>query len=265
MALTRRKFLIGLGGAAVGLPFLEGLFPKKKHARIVDGPPPYALFYRRANGVQQALFNRNFSQEPERWFPNLPYGDITSAALAAPPSQPQGCALSELAGYASKLAIVRGLRHVVTGTLNGHREGFIQGLTGAGVKYPNDTPDTFVCDPLGESLDNRIARQLTPAEGKGSVRVLFSERDQIFARYTIGTYSLSRKFNAGSNIYVYRTAGTGNYSQSNSGTGITFNCGGSSVNCADDLLIIELATSGTVTFQNFSKPMSAAKPDSVTV
>ena len=31
------------------------------------------------------------------------------------------------------------------------------------MKYPNDTPDTFVCDPLGESLDNRIARQLTPA------------------------------------------------------------------------------------------------------
>ena len=127
------------------------------------GPATFALFYRRANGVQQALFNRNFNQEPERWFPNLPYGAITSAALAAPPSQPQGCALSELAGYASRLAIIRGLRHVVTGTLNGHREGFIQGLTGAGVKYPNGTPDTFVCDPLGESLDNRIARELTPA------------------------------------------------------------------------------------------------------
>jgi hypothetical protein len=164
MPFTRRKFLIGIGGAIVGLPFLESLVPKKK-ARVDNGPPTFALFYRRANGVQQALFNRNFSQEPERWFPNLPYGAITSAALTAPPSQPQGCALSELAGYASRLAIVRGLRHVVTGTLNGHREGFIQGLTGAGVKYPNDTPDTFVCDPLGESLDNRIARELTPADG----------------------------------------------------------------------------------------------------
>ena len=135
MAFSRRKFLIGIGGAVVGLPFLEGLVAKKR-ARIDNGPPPFALFYRRANGVQQALFNRDFTREPERWFPNLPYGTVTSAALAAPPSQPQGCALSELAGYASRLAIVRGLCHVVTGTLNGHREGFIQGLTGAGVKYP---------------------------------------------------------------------------------------------------------------------------------
>jgi Protein of unknown function (DUF1552) len=163
MSLSRRTLLIGLGGAIVGLPYLEGLVRKKTHGR--SGPPPFALFYRRANGVQQALFNRKFDQEPERWFPNLPYGAITPAALAAPPAQPQGCALSELAGYASKLAIIRGLRHVVTGTLNGHREGFIQGLTGAGVKYPNGTPDTFVCDPLGESLDNRIARQLTPRSG----------------------------------------------------------------------------------------------------
>ena len=125
MPFNRRKLLIGIGGAIVGLPYLESLVRKK--ARVDSGPATFALFYRRANGVQQALFNRNFSQEPERWFPNLPYGAITSAALAAPPSQPQGCALSELAGYASRLAIIRGLRHVVTGTLNGHREGFIQG------------------------------------------------------------------------------------------------------------------------------------------
>jgi hypothetical protein len=164
MAFSRRKFLIGAGGAIVALPFLEGLVPKKK-ARVRTGPPTFALFYRRANGVQQALFKGDVQQEPERWYPNLPYGALTTAVLAAPPSQPQGCALSELAGYASRLAIVRGLRHVVTGTLNGHREGFIQGLTGAGVKYPNDTPDTFVCDPLGESLDNRIARELTPEDG----------------------------------------------------------------------------------------------------
>lgn len=163
MHSNRRKFLIGIGGAIVGLPYLASLVRKKP--RVHNGPPTFALFYRRANGVQQALFNRNFSQEPERWFPNLPYGAITSAALAAPPSQPQGCALSELAGYAPRLTIIRGLRHVVTGTLNGHREGFIQGLTGAGVRYPNGTPDTFVCDPLGESLDNRIARELTPGNG----------------------------------------------------------------------------------------------------
>ena len=48
MAFSRRKFLIGVGGAVVGLPFLEGLVPKE--ARADTGPPPFALFYRRANG-----------------------------------------------------------------------------------------------------------------------------------------------------------------------------------------------------------------------
>ena len=57
MAFNRRKFLLGVGGALVGLPFLEGLAAKT--ARAADAIPPYALFYRRGNGVQQALFDRS--------------------------------------------------------------------------------------------------------------------------------------------------------------------------------------------------------------
>jgi Protein of unknown function (DUF1552) len=157
MAFNRRKFLVGLGGAVVGLPFLEGLAARNAHAD--DAVPPFALFYRRGNGVQQALFDRNPTAEPERWWPQIPYGALTPATLGA---ATESAIALELSSYASKLAIVRGLRHPV-GTQNGHREGFIQGLTGAGVKYPTPEPDTFNCDPLGESLDNRIARELTPA------------------------------------------------------------------------------------------------------
>lgn len=153
MAFNRRHFLIGMGGAIVGLPFLEGL--AKKEARADAVFPPYALFYRRGNGVQQALFNRNPTAEPERWWPSAPFGALTPGNIGA------DRAIGELATYASKLCVVRGLRHPV-GTQNGHREGFIQGLTGAGVKYPNNIPDVFSNDPLGESLDNRIARELTP-------------------------------------------------------------------------------------------------------
>lgn len=162
MAFNRRNFLLGLGGAIVGLPFLEGLAAKKARAAD-DAALPFAVFYRRGNGVQQALFDRVANAEPERWWPVVPYGSITQAqieAAAAVDGQESAIAL-ELGSYTSKLGIVRGLRHPV-GTQNGHREGFIQGLTGAGVKYPNDVPDVFVCDPLGESLDNRIARELTP-------------------------------------------------------------------------------------------------------
>lgn len=157
MAFNRRTFLLGVGGALVGLPLFEGLAAKT--ARADDAVPPYALFYRRGNGVQQALFDRNPNAEPERWWPQMPYGPLTSAQLVAATNS--AIAL-ELGSYAPKLTIVRGLCHPV-GTQNGHREGFIQGLTGAGVKYPNDQPDAFSCDPLGESLDNRIARELTPA------------------------------------------------------------------------------------------------------
>ncbi|HSO33421.1 MAG TPA: DUF1552 domain-containing protein [Labilithrix sp.] len=169
MAFSRRKFLLGLGGAAVGLPFLEGLTAKT--ARADNAPKPYALFYRRGNGVQQAIFDRNSypsqgfwtqqqPQEPERWWPMqnastpYPYGDL---ATFGPIS-----ALNELEAYVSKTTLVRGLRHPY-GTENGHPEGAAQGLTGAGLKYPADVPTFQSCLPLGESLDNLIARQLTPA------------------------------------------------------------------------------------------------------
>ena len=173
MAFSRRKFLLGLGGAAVGLPFLEGLTART--ARADNTPKPYALFYRRGNGVQQAIFDRNSypsidglpyskPREPERWWPMqdastpYPFGDLATFGTIS--------ALSELEtgpiNYVSKTTLVRGLRHPY-GTENGHPEGAAQGLTGAGIKYPADQPTFQSCLPLGESLDNLIARQLTPA------------------------------------------------------------------------------------------------------
>lgn len=151
MSFTRRKFLIGIGGAIVGLPFLEGLAPKAAHAG--NGIDPFAIFHRRGNGVQQAMFNGKPNVEPERWWPLSPYG-----ALAPIPAV---SAISEIGAYASKMTIVRGLRHPV-GTQLGHRENAVQGLTGAGVKYPTAAPDVFNCESMGESLDNRICRELTP-------------------------------------------------------------------------------------------------------
>lgn len=169
MAFSRRKFLLGLGGAVVGLPFFEGLAPKV--ARAAADVPPYALFYRRGNGVQQAIFDRNSypssmfwtqqqPQEPERWWPMqnastpYPFGALTTFGPIS--------ALNEIEAYVSKTTLVRGLRHPY-GTENGHPEGAAQGLTGAGVLYPADQPSFQNATPLGESLDNLIARQLTPA------------------------------------------------------------------------------------------------------
>jgi hypothetical protein len=46
--------LRGLGGAAIALPFLETFAPKKAKAGEGDAPP-YAIFVRQGNGVQQSL------------------------------------------------------------------------------------------------------------------------------------------------------------------------------------------------------------------
>lgn len=167
MAFSRRKFLLGLGGAAVGLPFLEGLAPKTARADV--GPPPFALFYRRGNGVQQAILDRNdylpanaAKREVERWWP-LQTDNPTPPNLVTPLATfGATSALSEIEAYVSRTTVIRGLRHPY-GTENGHPEGAAQGLTGAGVKYLNDSPNFQSCAPLGESLDNRIARELTPA------------------------------------------------------------------------------------------------------
>jgi hypothetical protein len=174
MAFSRRKFLLGLGGAAVGLPFFEGLVPKNAKGAPA-GPQPYALFYRRGNGVQQAIFDRNSypfagwdtatqgpkpQPEPERWWPMqnastpYPFGPLSTFGPIS--------ALNEIEAYVAKTTLVKGLRHPY-GTENGHPEGAAQGLTGAGVLYPADQPNFQNCTSMGESLDNLIARQLTPA------------------------------------------------------------------------------------------------------
>lgn len=183
MAFSRRGFLIGIGGAMVGLPFLEGLTSKTAHA--ADGPPPFALFYRRGNGVQQRIHGRNgllpasspyyVANEREgtvdRWWPKQttdaeclkPNGYFAPAPMvAALNTFGANSALSEIEDYVEQTTVVRGLRHLY-GTENGHPEGAIQGLTGGGVNYPTGSPDFLNCAALGESLDNRIARELTPA------------------------------------------------------------------------------------------------------
>ncbi|MBS2016243.1 MAG: DUF1552 domain-containing protein [Deltaproteobacteria bacterium] len=164
----------------VGLPFLEGLAPKT--ARAADGPPPFALFYRRGNGVQQRIHGRNGllpasspyyvanEREVERWWPmqTTDAETLKPNGYFAPPPMVTAMAtfgatsaMQEIEAYVARTTVVRGLRHLY-GTENGHPEGAIQGLTGGGVLYPTGSPDFLNCSALGESIDNVIARQLTP-------------------------------------------------------------------------------------------------------
>jgi hypothetical protein len=87
---SRRRFLRGLGGVAVGLPFLEALAPRGARASTAAAIQRFGVFYG-CNGV-----------DVTRWFPKGPYGTLTDAHL-------QGTANEALLPFRSKLLIPRGI------------------------------------------------------------------------------------------------------------------------------------------------------------
>lgn len=127
--ITRRRFLAGLGGAMVSLPFLESvrfLGRGRAHAEVIDGPPVYSVFVRQGNGCQQADPNRG---EPERFWPR-DLGELTTDILA---NGNADRATSELSAFADKLLMVRGTRYAFPGNGCGHTAGLNQCLTAAQV------------------------------------------------------------------------------------------------------------------------------------
>ena len=145
--MDRRRFLFGLGGAVVALPFLEGLGARRSRA---GDPPPFkfAIFVRQANGVQQ-----KDGSEPERFWPNAP-GPVSKATLTGTDADR---AVAELADYGDKLTLVKGVKFAFPGNGCGHSGGGNQCLTAAKVSAD---PSGNKSLSMGESIDNRIAREL---------------------------------------------------------------------------------------------------------
>lgn len=146
--ITRRRFLRGLFGVTVALPFLESLSPRKASAGVGDAYP-FAIFMRQANGVVQKT-----SDEPEMFWPRE-LGALTPETMKTDSDR----AVSELADYVSKLTIVRGANFAFPGNGCGHSGGGNQCLTAAKV---SDDPSGNESLAMGESIDNRIARELNP-------------------------------------------------------------------------------------------------------
>ena len=92
-SMRRRQFLRGLGGVAVGLPFLETFAPRKAAAQDATTPKRLVIFFN-SNGVNM-----------EKWFPTTPYGALTSASL-------MGTGLEPLASYAPRILLPRGIHQV---------------------------------------------------------------------------------------------------------------------------------------------------------
>ncbi len=154
MKISRRRLLRGAAGAALGLPVLESLAPRRAFAQ--EAIPPYAIFFRQANGVQQAGENREIGREPERFWPRS-VGPLTAESMAER-------ATGELAAYRDRLLLVRCNLHPYDYG-DGHANGAMQGLTAAG---PLVRSQGGRSEAGGESLDHRIGRELNP-DGRDSL------------------------------------------------------------------------------------------------
>ncbi|HKO92014.1 MAG TPA: DUF1552 domain-containing protein [Polyangiaceae bacterium] len=89
-SVSRRRFLRGLGGVAVGLPFLEALAPRSAQAQTAAAIQRFGVFMG-CNGVDMG-----------RWFPNGAYGALTDQHLV-------GTANEALIPFRSKLLFPRGV------------------------------------------------------------------------------------------------------------------------------------------------------------
>jgi hypothetical protein len=149
--LSRRHFLRGAGTVLVGLPMLD-IFSRPGRVEAQAAARRFAVFIRQGNGVAQAG-----NGEPERFWPKA-LGALTSAQLKAETDR----ALIELADYANKLLVVKGTKFAFPGNGCGHSGGGNQVLTAAKV---STDPSGAKSLGMGESIDNRIAREINP-EGR---------------------------------------------------------------------------------------------------
>ena len=160
---SRRRFLRGLAGTCVALPFLESFAPRKIQA--ADVPKRLAVFFC-CNGVNM-----------EEFWPKTAYGPLTAASL-------MGTGMEPLASYATKLIVPRGIHLVPRGFGrdpaggDDHAKAVGHRLTAA----PNqDSQERYASGP---SLDHVIAPSINP-NGQGPLNLMVGYR----ASDVLGSFS----------------------------------------------------------------------------
>lgn len=149
MKMTRRHLVLGgLGGALLGLPWLESLRGRSALAQSA-ATPPFAIFFRQANGVAAQQDTNEIGQEPERFWPTAT-GPLTTETLA-------DRALAQLAPRASQLLVVGNVNMANFNYGDGHARGALQLLTAQGPMVEGQGGNS---EANGESLDHRIGREL---------------------------------------------------------------------------------------------------------
>lgn len=154
--LDRRVVLKGLGGATLALPWLEALAPR---AASAADPliPPFAVFFRQANGVACAQDTEELGSEPERFWPHE-LGALTAENVA-------GRALDELGEHLPRILAIKNVNTEDFDYGDGHARGALQGLTAQPPVIAGAAGDS---EAGGESLDHRIGRELN-ADGRDSL------------------------------------------------------------------------------------------------
>lgn len=150
MKMNRRLVLQGIGGALLGLPWLEGVRPRSAWAQAASAPP-FAIFFRQANGVAAEQDTNEIGKEPERFWPTAT-GPLSASTLA-------DRALAELSTYADRLLVVGNVNMANFNYGDGHARGALQLLTARGPVQEGQGGNS---EANGESLDHRIGRELNP-------------------------------------------------------------------------------------------------------
>lgn len=160
--LSRRLVLRGLGGAAVSLPFLPSLLSSRSVAAADDDAPPFAIFFRQANGVAAAQ-NTDVGAEPERFWPR-DLGMLRADSV-------RDRAIGVLEPHLSRL-LVTGVDMEGFDFGDGHARGAMQALTARGPAIEGAAGSS---EAAGESIDHRIGAELN--EGGRDSLFLYAGRN----------------------------------------------------------------------------------------
>lgn len=152
LRVNRRLVLRGACGLMLGLPMLEAFMPRRASAQTATRSP-FVLIVVGDNGVVQAGSTLSGSGEPEKFWPKAT-GALTRDGLLADKTERS---IGELADYAEKLLIVRGLNLPYNSTGCSHSAADAQILTAAKI-----TSGSTNCKAMGISVDTAIAQAKNP-------------------------------------------------------------------------------------------------------
>ncbi len=153
LKMNRRLVLRGAGGLMLGLPLLEAFMPKEAAAQTAAMRSPFVLIVVNDNGVVQSGVTLGGGGEPEKFWPTS-LGPLTKASLQADKATRT---MGELADYAERLLVVRGVNIPYGSTGCSHSAADAQILTAAKI-----TGGSTNCLATGPSVDTAIAKAKNP-------------------------------------------------------------------------------------------------------